>query len=158
MTTDAAPAPTSKQWYLSKTLWLNLIALVSMILPPVREWLAANPVEAAAALAAVNTLLRFVTRDKLRLSSDGGPSGGTGWGAGAVALLLALSLFALPSCSGLGDYTVNGAAYYRDPGTGAKGGLRIVDGVRTWFGRVPVYDEDTGEQIGSAEVEISSGK
>lgn len=51
-------------FYLSRTFWVNVVALFSLLVPDVREWLEANPVEFTTALGAVNVLLRFVTYGK----------------------------------------------------------------------------------------------
>lgn len=60
----------STPWYLSRTFWINLVALLSLFLPSVREWLENNPVDFVAALGGVNVLLRFVTCGKYQISSD----------------------------------------------------------------------------------------
>lgn len=66
-------------WYLSRTLYINLAALLSLIFPSVREWLENNPIDFFAALGGVNVLLRFVTFGKYQLSPDDAPTGkGTG--------------------------------------------------------------------------------
>lgn len=67
------PATSKKQstpWYLSRTFWINLAALLSLLLPSVREWLENNPVDFVAALGGVNVLLRFITYGKHQISSD----------------------------------------------------------------------------------------
>lgn len=67
------PATSKKQstpWYLSRTFWINLAALLSQLLPSVREWLENNPVDFVTALGGVNVLLRFVTYGKYQISSD----------------------------------------------------------------------------------------
>lgn len=51
-------------FYLSRTFWVNAVALLSLLFPEVRVWLEGNPVEFATALGAVNVLLRFVTVGK----------------------------------------------------------------------------------------------
>lgn len=69
----------SSPWYLSRTLYINLAALLSLIFPAVREWLENNPIDFFAALGGVNVLLRFVTFGKYQLSPDDAPTGnGTG--------------------------------------------------------------------------------
>lgn len=97
---------TAKPAWRSKTLWLNLAALLAAVLPPVREWLAANPVELVAALAAANVLVRFVTRDAVVIfptDSDGRGGHGGGGGAGnvlpLVAALMALGCLVLTTTS-----------------------------------------------------------
>ena len=91
-------------------------------------------------------------------NSEGGVSG-SGGGSGGIpplALMLAAGLFciaALPSCSG--EYPLSGSIVYRDPGSGAKGGLSFTPGQKpTAYVRVPIIDPDTGEQLGFAELEV----
>ena len=80
------PATSKKQstpWYLSRTFWINLAALLSLLLPSVREWLENNPVDFVTALGGVNVLLRFITYGKHQISSDNDDSeSGTGDGTG----------------------------------------------------------------------------
>lgn len=64
--------PSATPWYLSRTLWINVAALASLIVPSVRDWLAANPVEFTSALGAINVLLRFVTVGKYQLAEPHG--------------------------------------------------------------------------------------
>lgn len=51
-------------FYLSRTFWVNAVALLSLLFPDVRVWLEGNPVEFTTALGAVNVLLRFITVGK----------------------------------------------------------------------------------------------
>ncbi|MBS5507738.1 MAG: hypothetical protein KHX31_03795 [Akkermansia sp.] len=66
----AASKKAATPWYLSRTFWINLVALLSLFLPAVRTWLENNPVDFVAALGGVNVLLRFVTYGKYQISSD----------------------------------------------------------------------------------------
>lgn len=99
-------------WYLSRTLWINVVALLSMLVPAVRDWLAANPVEFASALGAINVLLRFVTLGKYQLveppgDQDGGAdesapraSIASGTGGSAIMLMIGMSLIMMTwACS-----------------------------------------------------------
>lgn len=72
----------STPWYLSRTFWINLAALLSLFFPAVREWLENNPVDFVAALGGVNVLLRFFTYGKHQISSDDDSESGTGDGTG----------------------------------------------------------------------------
>ncbi len=56
----------TKPLYQSKTLWVQLIAVLSILFPAVQEWVAKNPVEITAIFTAVNTLVRFFTQDKIK--------------------------------------------------------------------------------------------
>lgn len=79
------PAASKKQsspWYLSRTFWINLAALLSLLLPSVREWLENNPVDFVTVLGGVNVLLRFITYGKHQISSDDDSESGTGDGTG----------------------------------------------------------------------------
>lgn len=67
------PAVSKKQstpWYLSRTFYVNFVALLSLLLPSVREWLENNPVDFVTALGGVNVLLRFISYGKYQISSD----------------------------------------------------------------------------------------
>ena len=58
----------------SKTVWLNLLALVCLFVPAVQTWLAANPVDFPAALVAANLILRFLTKGAVSiLPASAGP-------------------------------------------------------------------------------------
>jgi hypothetical protein len=52
-----------KPWYESKTLWVNIIALVGVVIGTMTQWpeLAQYGPQFTTALAIVNLLLRFVT-------------------------------------------------------------------------------------------------
>lgn len=104
---DAGATPSTKQttstpWYLSRTLWINVAALLSLLVPAVRDWLESNPVEFTTALGAVNVLLRFVTVGKYQFAEptgdqDGGadesaPRASHTSGAGGSALLLMIGI------------------------------------------------------------------
>jgi hypothetical protein len=89
-------------------------------------------------------------------------SGGTSGGK-VLPLLMTLGTAAvagfLPSCSSVSDFPVTGSIFYRDPNSGAKGGLSFTPGERpTAYVRVPVYDPETGEKRGEANLEIPVGK
>lgn len=74
--TPSTGKPASTPWYLSRTLWINVAALLSLLVPAVRDWLAANPVEFTSALGAINVLLRFVTLGKYQLAEPTGDQDG----------------------------------------------------------------------------------
>lgn len=79
--------PSATPWYLSRTLWINVAALASLIVPSVRDWLAANPVEFTSALGAINVLLRFVTLGKYQLAEPhGAPDVGADESAPAASI------------------------------------------------------------------------
>ena len=57
-----------KRWYKSKTVWINVLSLVAMVLATVAQWPEMNEIapQIVYALAIVNVLLRFVTSESLR--------------------------------------------------------------------------------------------
>lgn len=107
--------PTPKNVLKSKTFWLNLISLAAVCYPPASAWVAANPVAAAGALAAANTLVRFATNGRVYLfsspdtgnneSPESGCSDGTGIGGRFPAWVAAAGLagagwvLAPPACT-----------------------------------------------------------
>lgn len=62
--------PQAKSFIKSKTVWLQVVTFASVLLPPVRGFLAANPVEAVTVITAANTILRFATKGKITLFDD----------------------------------------------------------------------------------------
>lgn len=133
----------------SKTVWMNIVAVISTLIPAVGEWLQDNPVSFVAALGAANVLVRFATKGKLSI---------LGRAASLVALGMSSGLAALSfsSCKSTfyRDYGLRGSAFYRDADTGAKGGLRFEPGKPPlpWL-QVPVETED-----GEGYIDITSGK
>jgi hypothetical protein len=102
---ETTPAAPRKTFLLSKTFWLQVIALASTVSPVVREWIAANPETAVGVLAAANILLRFATSGKVSffptevVEENNGPAGGLSplW---VVGLGMAVGCMGcLPSCS-----------------------------------------------------------
>lgn len=57
----------TKQWYESKTLWVNVLTLLALILSSVAQWpeLEHLAPQLLGALSVVNIILRFVTDSKL---------------------------------------------------------------------------------------------
>ena len=87
-------------------------------------------------------------------------SGGVSGGMALLVLWLGLSMAVvgtLPSCVPGQEYPLSGTVSYRDPRTGAKGGLVFVPG-QPVGGRVqlPIYDPQTGAVLGA--VDLRSGK
>jgi hypothetical protein len=156
MSNEAPAEP--KNFLLSKTLWVNAIALLALLFPAVRDWAAAEPEAPVIILAFVNLVLRSVTSKGVKFSYDGASGDGnkSGGGLGGLPAVLFLvaglgCLLALPSCSP--DYPVIGSITLRDPKSGAKGGLVFTPGEAPRASvRVPVYDPETGELIGMGEL------
>jgi hypothetical protein len=70
---------------------------------------------------------------------------------GITSLILTAALFILPGCAESG-YPLQGQISYRDPATGAKGGLVFEPGkAPRASARIPVYGED-GTLIGVGEI------
>lgn len=143
----------SKPFYLSRTFLVNVIALLALFFPAVREWAAAEPEAPVIILAFVNLVLRTVTSRPISISNggaseNGGASGGSG-GILPLALFCLAAACLLPSCTG---YPVTGSITYRDPQSGAKGGLVFTPGAPPRASvRVPVYDPQTGELISATK-------
>lgn len=57
-----------KRWYKSKTLWVNVLTLVAMVLATLTQWpeLADVTPQLVYALAIVNVLLRFITTQGIK--------------------------------------------------------------------------------------------
>lgn len=59
------PLPTEKNWYDSKTLWVNTLLLLAMITQQVTGKDILTPEIQAAVIALINVILRMVTKDKI---------------------------------------------------------------------------------------------
>ena len=141
---DAGATPSTKQttstpWYLSRTLWINVAALLSMLVPAVRDWLAANPVEFTSALGAINVLLRFVTVGKYQLAEPAGDQDGgadesaprashtSGAGGSALLLMIGMSLVMMTwACSSADKQTVASVALTDGHVVVIRGGSSLV--------------------------------
>jgi len=57
----------AKEWYKSKTLWVNVLTLLALILGTVAQWpeLQAIAPQLLGLLSVVNIVLRFITDTKL---------------------------------------------------------------------------------------------
>lgn len=105
MTNDHCPTNTMKSFLQSKTIWLQIVAVLCMFIPAVKGWFAANPVEFVAALGALNVLVRFCTSGKVTVFADATGSQSQSGGTSGMTLLLAcataagLGVLSLPSCT-----------------------------------------------------------
>lgn len=56
-----------KKWYKSKTVWINVLTLIAMILATVSAWPELNDLtpQIAYALTIVNVMLRFISAEKI---------------------------------------------------------------------------------------------
>jgi hypothetical protein len=67
--TVVVPVVEVKKPWQSKTLWVNLImAVAALFWPAAGDFIASHPEVAMVAFAAVNAVLRLVTKDKLQIS------------------------------------------------------------------------------------------
>lgn len=62
---DDSPAPTTKEvqtkiWYYSKTIWVNAIFLIALVVQSQAGFII-DPVEQAAVLTVINLILRSIT-------------------------------------------------------------------------------------------------
>ena len=57
-----------KRWFRSKTIWINLLTLMAMILATIAAWPEVQEIapQIAYALAIVNVILRFVSSESIR--------------------------------------------------------------------------------------------
>lgn len=53
-----------KQWWQSKILWLQIFAVISLVVPQSQVWIAAHLSEAGGVFAAANFFLRLFYTDK----------------------------------------------------------------------------------------------
>lgn len=129
----------STPWYLSRTLWINVAALLSMLVPSVRDWLAANPIEFTSALGAINVLLRFVTVGKYQLAEPTGDKDGgadesaprashtSGTGGSALMLMIGMSLIMTTwACSSTDNQTATSVALTDGQVVVIRGGSSLV--------------------------------
>lgn len=71
-------ADATKPWWRSKAILLNALALLSLVIPAVADWVKNNPVEPLAALGAINVLVRFATKGKISVFPDDDDESGAG--------------------------------------------------------------------------------
>jgi hypothetical protein len=55
----------TKKWYLSKTIWVNLILLVASIINSYDADININAADQVIILSAVNIILRFITKEQI---------------------------------------------------------------------------------------------
>lgn len=127
----------------SKTIWLQIVAVLSVLIPPVQEWMAANPVEFVSVLGALGVVVRFATSGKVSMFADGdGGSGGSSLPL-IVALTAGAAVLSLPSCSVSldkdGTYTFGPSAKVVD----ATLEYLIRENSKGWN----YYDAETGDVI-----------
>lgn len=88
----------TKAWYTSKTLWVNLIALIAMIVQA-NFGFVIDPDLQAYILGMINLLLRLFTKTSLDWSNLPKPPTETG---GTATALLLIGLLAVAGCTGTG--------------------------------------------------------
>jgi len=93
--------PTTKPFWQSKTVWVQVLAILSMFIPAVGAWVASNPVEFVAVLGAINTLVRFATHGSVSIfQDDDSGTGGKGGTSGGSVLPLMMATAAGVSLAG----------------------------------------------------------
>lgn len=123
---------------------LDLTGFVTVLPPELAKWLVIIPSAAAAVVHIVQSVKLELEKVEEGTKSDRIPM------FGVLAILAAL-LF-LPSCA---DLPVLGSISYRDPSTGAKGGLVFTPGEKpSGFVKVPIRDPETGEIKGYADLAV----
>lgn len=88
----------TKAWYTSKTLWMNLIAMIAMIVQAEFGFII-DPDLQAYILGIINLLLRLFTKTSLDWSNLPKPPTETG---GAATALLLIGLLTVAGCTGTG--------------------------------------------------------
>jgi hypothetical protein len=78
----------TKPLYQSRTIWVQLLAVVSALFPPVADWIAGNPESFVGVFAALNVLIRFITSGRVEVF---GKSGGA-----ALVAVVGFGFLALP--------------------------------------------------------------
>lgn len=58
----------TKPFYLSRTLWVNVLSVAALLIPSVAAYSASHPTLAVDVLGAINVVLRLLTSDKLSIS------------------------------------------------------------------------------------------
>lgn len=58
----------SKPFYLSKTFWVQVLALVAIAVPVSRQFIQDNLGEAGSIWAVINIVLRLISKDKVSLT------------------------------------------------------------------------------------------
>ena len=64
------PETCTKKWYKSKTLWINIIALIAILAQTQYEFII-HPEEQAALLTIINLALRMITNTELEITKTG---------------------------------------------------------------------------------------
>lgn len=72
----------------SKTFWLQVITLLSLVFPQVRDFISKNPEQFVSVIAALNVIVRFLTKGRVTLFSSG-EEGSHGSASGWMPLLTA---------------------------------------------------------------------
>lgn len=88
----------AKSFLASKTIWVQIIAFIAVLIPAVGTWCKANPETTIGALGAVNILVRFATSGKITLFPPDAGGSSLLWTIGMLGMAAALGT-ALPSCS-----------------------------------------------------------
>lgn len=151
---DTAPTEESRRTILkSKTFWLNVLAMLSVLIPAVQQFIADNPESAVAVLGALNVLVRFATKGKVNIFGENTTPPAGSLMAFLVAGAAVGSGLALPSCSP--SFRPKVEVKLRDPKSGAEAALSYRPDKKVRGGvTVPVYDAETGELLGVTDAKF----
>lgn len=98
---------TKKPWYLSKTLWIQVLGIVALIVPASAEFIKEYFSEVGMGWALVNMVLRLISKDKIEISLNS-----------FKVVLIPLLLASAVACGKLGgdnDEEDNAGGGYPDP-------------------------------------------
>jgi len=59
--------PVIKPWWVSKTMWTNLLIAMAAFFPPIQDWISKNPEQMVWVWAGINLVLRFISKGKISL-------------------------------------------------------------------------------------------
>lgn len=61
----------SKPWYLSKTLWMQVLAIVAIVVPSSAAFIKEYFSEIGVGWAVINMILRLISKDKIEIGFKG---------------------------------------------------------------------------------------
>lgn len=83
----------------SKTIHFQILTILSVLVPGVKDWLVANPEAFLSLLTAANVILRLVTKGPLKMSV--GSNSASAVGVSLIGwLFMSLAALSLTACSG----------------------------------------------------------
>ena len=95
-----APMNSPKSPAKSKTIHFQILTILSVLVPGVKDWLVANPEAFLSLLTAANVILRLVTKGPLKMSV-GSSNSASAVGVSLIGwLFMALAALSLTACAG----------------------------------------------------------